>query len=226
MAFAFANLYNIGSRPPGFAKYVYKSDTDVRATVEAAGYFNNSDDLLNLAADDQIQVIGDQGGYTLVVASVTSGSVTTTYPPSASPNLVAGGSALSLTRELHDGKTILMDTATGSVLTLPAATGSGMRVRGVVSVLATSNAHGIQCVGTDMMQGAIGVIDTDTGDATIQFAALVGDAYDTITLNRTTSGLAAPGDWFELEDIAAGVWAVKGLVRASGSVIAPFSSSV
>jgi hypothetical protein len=221
MAFAAANLYNINSDPPGFAKYTYKSDTDTRATVEAAGYFNNSDDLLNLAADDEIKVIGDQGGYTLKVVSVTAGSVTTT-----GASIVAGGSSLTLTQQLHDGKTILFDTAAGTTLTLPAATGSGTKIRAVVSVLATSNSHVIQCVGTDMMQGACGIVDTDSGDATIQFAALVGDTFDTITMNRTTSGLAAPGDWVELEDVVSGVWAVRGVIRASGVVITPFSSAV
>lgn len=143
-----------------------------------------------------------------------------------SARLIAGGGTLSLTQLLHDGKTVLFDTAAGSVLTLPASSGSGMRIRAVVSVLATSNAHVIQCVGTDMMQGAVGIIDTDTSDATIQFAAIVGDTFDTITMNRTTTGLAAPGDWVELEDVVSGVWAVRGLIRASGSVATPFSSAV
>lgn len=143
-----------------------------------------------------------------------------------SSRLVAGGSTLALTEALHDGKTILFDTATGTVLTLPASTGSGAKFPCLVSVLATSNDHIVQCVGTDMMQGACGIIDTDTADATIQFAALVGDAFDTITMNRTTTGLAAPGDWVELVDVVAGVWAVRGIIRASGIVATPFSSVV
>ena len=43
----------------------------------------------------------------------------------------------------------------------------------------------------------------DTSDATIQFAALVGDGFVTVTMNRTTSGLAAPGDWIEFDQIGA-----------------------
>ena len=137
-----------------------------------------------------------------------------------------GGSTLSLTAALHDGRTALFDTAAGTTLTLPAATGSGNRFRCVVSVLATTNAHVLQCVGTDMMQGACGIVDTDTGDATIQFAALVGDTFDTVTMNRTTTGLGAPGDWVEVEDVVSGVWAVRGVIRASGAVATPFSSAV
>jgi hypothetical protein len=32
-----------------------------------------------------------------------------------------GGATLSVTEALHDGKTVLLDTAAGSVITLPAA---------------------------------------------------------------------------------------------------------
>ncbi len=141
-----------------------------------------------------------------------------------SGRLVAAGSALSLTVAEHDGKTVLFDTATGSVITLPAATGTGARFRCVVSVLATSNAHVLQVVGTDIMQGSIGIIDTDTSDATVFFATET--TSDTVTFNRTTSGLAAPGDYVEVEDVATGVWAVRGVAQASGVVITPFSAAV
>jgi len=225
MAFDTSNLYNRDSMPPGFASYTYKSDTDTQATVSTAGYFNNTDDDINLAADDKIKVIGDQGGYELKVISVSSGSVTTGVS-SRGAVPVAAGATLSLTQAAHDGKTIVFDTAAGSIITLPASTGGGAKFRCVVSVLATSNSHILKCVGTDMMQGACGIIDTDTGDATIQFAALVGDTFDTVTMNRTTTGLAAPGDYVEVEDVVAGVWAVRGLIRASGTVATPFSSAV
>ena len=77
MAYSASNLYNHGTGYPGNAYYTYKSDTDTRETVMTAGYFNNSDDDLNLTADDTIFVVGDQGGYTLRVDAVSSGSVAT-----------------------------------------------------------------------------------------------------------------------------------------------------
>ncbi|MCB1282361.1 MAG: hypothetical protein KDB18_12645 [Salinibacterium sp.] len=141
-----------------------------------------------------------------------------------SDRLVAGGSALSLTQALHDGKTVLFDTAAGTTLTLPAATGSGARFRCVVSVTATSNSHKVQCVGDDIMQGSIMNIDTDTSDATKAFATEADS--DTVTFNRTTSGACVPGDWVEFEDILADVWAVRGTVQATGVVITPFSAAV
>lgn len=61
------------------AFYIYKEDTDVRATVMASGYFNNLDDSILLRADDLIFVVGDEGGYILRVDTIdgTTGVVTT-----------------------------------------------------------------------------------------------------------------------------------------------------
>ena len=223
MAFVTGNLVNLNSMPPGFATYVYKSDTDLRATVEAVGYFNNSDDDQNFASDDRIIVTGDKGGYELAVLSLSSDSVTTS-PVQVGSAPIGAGATLTVTKLLHAGRTIVFDTAGGSVITLPAATGIGSKYRFVVSILATSASHILQAAGDDMMQGAMGIVDTDTSDATIQFAALVGDTFDKITMNRTTTGLAAPGDWIEVEDIVSGIWAVRGLIRADGTVATPFSS--
>ena len=224
MAFAAANLYNMNSMPPGFAKYRYKSDTDVRATVETAGYFNNTDDLLNLGVDDEITVIGDEGGYSVVVASLSSGSVTTAHLRPGSPALVAGGATLTLTREEHDGKTMLWNTNTGGAFTLPLATGTGMKFRFVVSVVRSSGTYDIDCVGSDEFAGTCAIIDVDSADATILFAAETGDNFVSISMSGTTSGLGAVGDWVELEDIATAVWAVKGAIHADGTVITPFTT--
>ena len=142
-----------------------------------------------------------------------------------SSRLIAGGATLTITQALHDGKTILFDTLAGTILTLPAAVGSGMKLRLVVSVTATSNDHKVSCVGTDEFNGSLTSIDVDTSDATLAFAAEAGDDMDVITFNRTTQGLAAVGDWIELEDVIAGVWAVTGVYRANGTVVTPFSST-
>lgn len=224
MAFTVANLYNLNGMPPGFATYIYKSDTDVRATVEVAGYFNNDDDNLNLASDDRIFVTGDEGEYEIVVTSVSSGSVTTQAKQISSAP-VAAGATLTLTQLLHDGRTIAWDTAAGSIVTLPAATGTGMKFRFIVTVLATSNGHEVKTVGTDEFVGSILNIDVDTSDATIAFAAQAADDFDRCLLNRTTSGLATPGDWVEVEDIVTGSWMISGTVVATGTVITPFIST-
>ncbi len=220
MAFAVANIYNEGSRPPGFAKYTYKSDTDTRATVEAVGYFNNTDDLQNFAVDDMIEVTGDEGGYTLYVISISSGSVTTGSIAESGP--VLAGTTLTLSKAVHNGRTIYLDQAAGSTLTLPAATGTGAKFRVIVSVTVTSNDHAIDCAGTDEFAGIVYQVDTDTSDALVAYPAIAADDFDGISMNGTTTG-GLIGDWFDLEDVAAGIWAIKGQTRGNGTVATPIS---
>lgn len=144
-----------------------------------------------------------------------------------STRLVAGGGTLTLTVAAHNGKTILWDTAAGTVLTLPTAAGTGAIFNIVCSVTATSNSHVVKCAAaSDIMYGSITMIDTDTSDATLAFAAEAADTFDTVTLNRTTTGLAAIGDRVTLQDIGTNKWAIHGVVRGSGTVATPFTSAV
>lgn len=55
MAYVSGNLFSIGNAPPGRALYRYDTEDDVD-DVEAAGYFNNVDDNLNLQIGDRIDV--------------------------------------------------------------------------------------------------------------------------------------------------------------------------
>jgi hypothetical protein len=61
---------------------------------------------------------------------------------SLKPKAVAVGSARTAN---NDPGLYKLDTAAGSVLSLPAATGSGKVVKGIVTTTATSNAHKILC---------------------------------------------------------------------------------
>jgi hypothetical protein len=123
------------------------------------------------------------------------------------------------------GATVLLDTAAGSVVTLPKSRGDQSRYRFVVSVLATSNSHVIK-VGntTDILQGGLGFFGS-TGTAAFAFAT--NATSDTITLNRTTTGSANLGEWLEVYDVAAGTFAVSGMLSCTGSAAAtPFSATV
>lgn len=140
-----------------------------------------------------------------------------------STRLVAAGGTLTVTEALHEGKTILLDTAAGSVCTLPAATGSGGRYRFVVSVIPTSNSHKVQCVGNDVMQGYALVLQ-DGGDTLVAFETAADS--DTVTLNRSTTGGTQKGETIELEDIATDVWAVRVVAIATGTEATPFSAAV
>lgn len=145
-----------------------------------------------------------------------------------SGRLVAAGGTVSVTEDLHDGKTILLDTAAGSVATLPSATGSGARFRFIVSVDPTSNAHIIKVAAStdDEFNGVLLQTDTDTSDTLASYPALPADDFDTITFAADGTQGGAVGDVIEVEDIAAGVWSLTGHVNGTGSVATPFSSAI
>lgn len=115
------------------------------------------------------------------------------------------------------------DTAAGSVLTLPAATGSLTRAFCYVKTLATTNSHKlITSPLTDVFVGVIMGTRTDSGSAVLGFAAAATD--NTISLNRTTTGSVNKGEWVEVIDIASGIWLVRGMLSATGAAFAtPFS---
>jgi hypothetical protein len=145
------------------------------------------------------------------------------YPDSGQQ--VAAGGTLTLTADSHAGKMINLDTAAGSVVTLPAATGSGNIYRFRVSVLATTNSHIVKVANTsDGMQGIIVMMD-DTANNAEAFAAVSGTS-DTITLNRSTTGSVTLGEWFEVEDIAANLFHVRGVLTNTGTSATPFSATV
>lgn len=169
----------------------------------------------------------DMGGDDLLVNSITTGIVgpggtaTTT-----GGGMVAAGSTLTLTAAANAGRLVKLDTATGSVVTLPAATGTGNTYTFVVTVLATSNSHIVKVANsTDVMIGLAFGARTDSGNAVLGFATT--STSDTITLNRTTTGSVNTGEYITVKDIASGFFRVEVLSTATGAAFAtPFSATV
>lgn len=138
--------------------------------------------------------------------------------------LVPCGSALTMTQAAHAGRTIALNTAAGSVATLPPATGSGAVYRFLVTVTATSNSHVIKVANaSDEFRG---YVVQDASEATAPNIWWAADNDDTITLNRSTTGLAAQGEFFEVVDAVANHYYVKGYSQASGIEATPFSAGV
>lgn len=122
------------------------------------------------------------------------------------------------------GVPILLNRAAGITATLPAASGSGNEYRFIVGTTVTSNSDIIKVANaTDVMCG-YALLGQDAADTSVFFE--VGATDDTITLNGTTTGGAAIGDWIEVEDISATGWAVRGMVTQSGTEATPFSDTV
>lgn len=128
----------------------------------------------------------------------------------------------TLTQAVHDGKTITANAAAGLTLTLPAATGSGMKVRIIVGTTITSNDLIVQVVGDDTMTGTC-LFAQDSADTAVLFET--ASTSDTITMNGTTKG-GIKGDLIELEDIAADLWHVRIVGSATGTEATPFSAAV
>lgn len=128
---------------------------------------------------------------------------------------VAAGASLALTQASHDGKTILLDTAASSAVTLPQITTStnvGCRFRFIVKTKATSGSgHTITGYDTDsLFVGSIAIHDRD--GATASWVAADASDDHIITLNGTTKG-GQVGDWIEVElinDSSTSYWAVTG----------------
>lgn len=131
----------------------------------------------------------------------------------------------TLTVADHEGKILLLGEVGGNAsltATLPAATGSGAIYRFIVSVVNTSNyvidadANGADFVGSILM-------NQDSADTVVSFNA--GAANDIITLNGTTTGGVAIGDWIEVIDVLENEYHVRGHVTGSGTEATMFSGS-
>jgi hypothetical protein len=182
--------------------------------------FHNEADVAALADADQLLVYDASTGRT---GSCTVKDVTDYV--SAGMTTLTGDT--TLTAATHGGKTLLLGEVGGNAalaVTLPAATGSGVRFRFVVSVVNTSG-YTIKVVGNDIMSGNI--VTNSTGDTPdlAQPWPTAADS-DTITLNGTTTGGAAIGDFIEVQDILADNWFVFGHTTSSGSEATPFSAAV
>jgi hypothetical protein len=130
--------------------------------------------------------------------------------------------ALTLTAAAHANRTLLASRAAGVVLTLPAATGSGVRFRVVVLTTITSNAFVVQVTGNDVMVGSAVVLQ-DAADTVVAFETAADT--DTVSGNGSTTG-GVRGDIWEFEDVAADTWMVKGQLSATGAEATPFSAAV
>lgn len=169
----------------------------------------------------------ESGGAFQVAGADITQSLAAMGAPAA--RYVAAGAALAL-NAANASQTVLLNALAGSIVTLPPATGSGIRFRFLVSVLPTSNSHVVQAANAqDFMIGQIaaqiasGVVDSFSAAN----SGTVATNSDTITLNRSTTGAVHLGEYFSLEDIAANTWLLyDGLITETSTGATPFSAAV
>jgi hypothetical protein len=124
-----------------------------------------------------------------------------------STRIVAITATGNITQAAHDGKICLLAEDGGNALvtlTLPEATGSGMKLKFIVSIVNTSSY--VFVVADTTNANFIGNVINQDADLVGTIAALT---Y--LTLNGTTTG-GQKGDWIELIDIATDVWFATGIV--------------
>jgi len=169
---------------------------------------------------------------TNTLKAIVAGSGTTEVEVlSTTPAPISLTANTTLSAALHAVRPIMVNAAAGLTLTLPAATGSGARFRIFIGTLITSNNLIVQ-VGNanDFMRGFAYTKSDDSASSSVTWATAntgtLATESDTITWNRTTTGTAVVGDYLEIEDIAANVWAVATENNASGTEATPFSAAV
>jgi hypothetical protein len=129
--------------------------------------------------------------------------------------------AVTLDDDAYAGRTVNLNSTTGRIITLPLATGSGATFTVFVGATVSSGSHVIRvAAGTNVMQGVLSIA-TDAAGVTCPTAA----DSDTITMNGSTTG-GLRGSLVELQDVASGIWAVRGSLVSTGAEATPFSAAV
>lgn len=146
---------------------------------------------------------------------------------SAMAAVAANGDTLTVTAALHAGRVVQFGKTTGTVATLPAATGTGHKYTFVVGITATSNANIIKVANaTDVMVGSV-ALQQDTDAAGTLKMWLAGATDDTISLAGAATTGGTKGARIELVDYAAGFWSAQVFIASSGGAEAtPFSATV
>lgn len=182
----------------------------------------------------------NSGDDTLRFGTGTSGSTEKTVADTSTVQSLAGKqvlgvapvsvttATLALTQAAHDGLLLVANRAAGVAFTLPAATGSGAKFSIFVGTTLTSGSLSVAVANAnDYMRGEAytfsGATASTFGTAN---TGTVATESDTLTMNRTTTGLGTQGDYIEFWDIAANLWAVEADYASSGTAATPFSAAV
>jgi hypothetical protein len=129
--------------------------------------------------------------------------------------------ALALTEELHAGRIVTANHATGFAITLPEATGTGNVYTVFYGTTVGSGSATIVAPSSDTSFLGGCSISTNISGVTI----ICNAADDTITMSGSTTG-GVKGTHFVFTDVASGIFMVSGFLCSTGSEADPFSAGV
>jgi hypothetical protein len=178
-------------------------------------------DGFNVNGADVSQLIGG------AAVTATAAELNAVADISAQAAIAANGDTLAVTADLHAGRIVQFGKTTGTIVTLPAATGTGHIFRFVIGITATSNANIIKVANaTDVMDGSINVQqDTDADGTTKVWRADAGD--DTMTFAGAAGTGGIVGGYIECVDYKAGFWSCRAFTQSGGGAeVTPFSATV
>lgn len=117
---------------------------------------------------------------------------------------------------------IIQGGAVPTTINLPKTKGSGDVYEFLVNAAQTSGSIIINATHDGTSNKFVGMIHNHgSANVVTKFAST---ANDIITLNGTTQGAQAAGDYLKIRDIAVGTWLIeRGLFSTSGSQATPFS---
>lgn len=139
--------------------------------------------------------------------------------PGQHVEVVAAGSSVTLTAD-QSGATVLLDTASGSAVTLPTPV-AGMTFDFVVSTTVSSNTHSITSAATTELHGGGVSIHSSTAGNSDHFQP-DGSDDDALSMNGTTTGgIAGSVVTFTAESSTS--WIVSGTLLGSGTLATPFA---
>lgn len=174
-----------------------------------------------LTGNELLQVLPVQanGSPAATTEQVTTGQIAALAGNNPNAPLAVGASATAV----FGGK-YLLNTAAGSVLTLPAATGTGGSVDAIVITTASSNAHKVlPHSSSDFMQGFA------TGENAGTAKCFASDGTTNHSIQMPFAGTQPSGgfigDSFKFTDIGTGLWQVTGSYQAGTTPTTPFSTA-
>jgi hypothetical protein len=137
--------------------------------------------------------------------------------------VVTTATAVSLSATVHGNKLLVVKTnsSSGCAITLPAATGTGVRYDIVNGIAQTQGSITVVRAGSDVIAGRQISLDS-TAVATHQNVFVTLTAT-TMTWNRTTTGAATSHDHATLWDAESGTWRLLSEAVTSGDDVTPFS---